>query len=443
MAARQKNGPGQAPKSFPPGGNGTEESDLSIVVHKYGGTSLANADVRNKAIRHIEAALQHTRKLVVVVSAMGRSGDPYATDTLLRLGEAEGGKLKPRERDLLLSCGEIISAVILAGQLEKRGIRAGVLTGGQAGLLTNGQFGHARILSVDPQPVRRMLEEMPVAIVAGFQGRTPEGDVTTLGRGGSDTTAAALGTALQAARIDIFTDVPGLFTADPRLVSGARRLTRITYAEVCQMAHNGAKVIHPRAAELAMQAGIPLFIRSVHDEHDEGTRVTGAPEEQRTGGVEMEDRPVTAIGCITGLVQMRVSPREPRYDFQPEVFRLLAGRGISVDFVSMNPYGVLFTVFDREAGQAAALLAEHGLEPGMTKGCAKVAVIGGGMNGVPGIMATIVSALTARDIAILQSADSNTTIWVLVREEQAAEAVNALHEAFQLNREGTRQINRI
>lgn len=415
---------------------------MSIVVHKYGGTSLANADVRNKTIRHIEAALQHTRKLVVVVSAMGRSGDPYATDTLLRLGEEEGIKLPPRERDLLLSCGEIISAVLLAGLLQSRGIRAGVLTGGQAGLLTNAQFGHARIHSVDPKPVRRMLEQVPVAIVAGFQGRTPDGDVTTLGRGGSDTTAAALGTALRAARIDIFTDVPGVFTADPRLVTGARRLARISYAEVCQMAHNGAKVIHPRAVELAMQAGIPLYIRSVHADQDEGTRVTDAALERRTG-VEMGDRPVTAIGCVTGLVQMLVSPREPRYDFQSEVFRLLAGRDISVDFVSMNPFGVLFTVFEQEARQAAELLAEHGLKPTLTEGCAKVAIIGGGMNGVPGIMAVIVSTLTARDIAILQSADSNTTIWVLIRADQAAEAVNALHEAFQLNREGSIQINRI
>lgn len=416
---------------------------MNIVVQKFGGTSLVNADVRNRAIRQMEAELNRSSKLVAVVSAMGRMGDPYATDTLLRLAEQEGGDPAPRERDLLLSCGEIISAAVLAAGLRARGIASIVLTGGQAGIVTNGQFGNARILSVDPQSVLRRLGQVPVVIVAGFQGRTADGEITTLGRGGSDTTAAALGAALQAERIDIFTDVPGVFTADPRLVSDARRLARVSYGEICQMAHNGAKIIHPRAVELAMQAGIPLCIRSTAAEHDEGTWVTAAAREPESGKAAVRDQPVTGIASVSGLAQIEVAPREPRYGFQLDVLKLMAENGISVDFVSMNPTSLMYTVFEREAEAAVRLLTRHGYVPGRVDGCAKVAVIGGGMNGVPGIMATIVSALTSRDIRILQSADSNATIWVLIREEQAPEAVNALHEAFQLNREGSRAYNPI
>lgn len=416
---------------------------MTIVVQKFGGTSLVNADGRNRAVRRMEAELARSRKLVAVVSAMGRRGDPYATDTLLRLAEAEGGRLAPRERDLLMSCGELISAAVLAARLAGRGIAAAVLTGGQAGIVTTGHYGDARIVSVDPAPVLRRLGEVPVVIVAGFQGRTPDGEITTLGRGGSDTTAAALAAALRAERIDIYTDVPGVFTADPRLVAGARRLTRVSYGDICQMAHNGAKVIHPRAVELAMQANIPLCIRSTAAERDEGTWVTAGEPAASPDGTAVRDRPVTGIASVSGLAQIRVAPPEPRYGFQLDVLRLMAENGISVDFISMNPTSLTYTVFGREAEKAAGLLIRHGYEPGLVAGCAKVAVIGGGMNGKPGIMAAIVSALTDRDIRILQSADSNATIWVLIREEQAPAAVNALHEAFRLNGEGADHTNSI
>ena len=189
---------------------------------------------------------------------MGRRGQPYATDTLIGLIGENGSILEKRDWDLLLHCGEIISATTLASMLNSRQIPATVLTGGQAGIVTNDDFGNAQIQKLEPQRIKQELLKNKVVVVTGFQGRTIDWDVTTLGRGGSDTTATALGVALKAERVDIFTDVSGVMTADPRIVEDAQQLDLVTYTEIANMAYQGAKVIHPRAVELAMQGNIPI-----------------------------------------------------------------------------------------------------------------------------------------------------------------------------------------
>jgi aspartate kinase len=334
---------------------------------------------------------------------------------------------------MLLCCGELISAATLCSELQAEGIPSASLTGGQAGIVTNRQFGSAKIVEIRPQRIRELLGEGKVAVVAGFQGITADGELTTLGRGGSDTTATALGAALQAAEVDIYTDVDGILTADPRLVRDARPLKAVSYEEIANMAHNGAKVIHPRAVEIAMKAGIPVRVRSTFSE-DEGTLVSDVETVKKRAG--WTDRIVTGLAYVRGVTQLSVETRGEPADLQLKVFQAMARNGISVDFISVMPASVHYTVADGDADLAVKLLREMDFEPRVASGCAKVSVIGGGMNGEPGVMARIVEALTAGNIPILQSADSNTTIWVLVREADMAPALQALHASFALHLAG-------
>ncbi len=403
---------------------------MELIVQKFGGTSLSDEQSRHHVLRHIIREHETGVGLVVVVSAMGRSGEPYATDSLLELIRQNGNALPSRERDLLLSCGELISASILCSLLHAEGIPSIALTGGQAGILTDDRFGSARIVEVKTDRISQYLAEGRVVIVTGFQGMTADGEMTTLGRGGSDTSATALGAALNADIVDIYTDVDGILTADPRWVSNARALTAVSYEEICNMAQNGAKVIHPRAVEIAMKAGVPVRVRSTFSE-GEGTLVTHA-QILRSQGIWF-DRTVTGLAHVRGVTQLAVMNHEGPADLQLNVFRAMATHGISVDFINVMPTGVHYTVSESDTPNAIQLLQGLGFDPNVRRGCAKVSVIGGGMNGEPGVMAVIVEALTNSGIQILQSADSNTTIWVLISDQDLAEALQALHTAFRLH----------
>ncbi|GFN31838.1 aspartate kinase [Paenibacillus xylaniclasticus] len=402
---------------------------MRILVQKFGGTSLATEQARDFVVRHIIRERELGYAIVVVVSAMGRSGDPYATDTLLGLIGDNVDSLPAREKDMLLCCGELISVAVLCSKLRSLGIPASGFSGGAAGVVTDSSFGQARIVDVRTGSLLDTLKQGEVAIVAGFQGRTEQGELTTLGRGGSDTSATALGAALHAERVDIYTDVNGILTADPRIVSDAKPLSVVGYAEICNMARQGAKVIHPRAVEIAQQARIPLRVRSTFSE-EEGTLVT---DERLPAGGTVHDKHVTGIAHVAGVTQISVYAQEGQADVQLQVFQSMARHGISVDFINVTPGGAVYTVFDHDAPKAVQVLGSLGYVPKIISGCAKVSVIGGGMNGVPGVMARIVEALAELSIPILQSADSNTTIWVLVRQEDMAAALRALHAKFELH----------
>jgi aspartate kinase len=403
---------------------------MDLIVQKFGGTSLQGEQSRRHVLRHISREHEAGNSLVVVVSAMGRSGEAYATDSLLELIRQNGNALPAREKDLLLSCGEVIAAATLCSLLIAEGIPSVVLTGGQAGIITDARFGAARIVDIKTDKLNQHLAEGLVVIVTGFQGMTTDGEMTTLGRGGSDTSATALGAALNASIVDIYTDVDGILTADPRWVSNARPLTAVSYEEICNMAQNGAKVIHPRAVEIAMKAGVPVRVRSTFSE-GKGTLVTHA-QILRSQGIWF-DRTVTGLAHVRGVTQFGVVNHDGPADLQLQVFRAMATHGISVDFINVMPTGVHYTVSEGDTPTAIQLLQQLGFEPRVRRGCAKVSVIGGGMNGEPGVMAVIVEALTGSGIPILQSADSNTTIWVLLSEEDLAEALQALHTAFGLH----------
>lgn len=401
---------------------------MKIIVQKFGGTSVATREARIAAISHIETALKNDYRVVVVVSAMGRRGDPYATDTLLGVVD-EDERVAKRDLDILMSCGEAISAVVFASSLRSRGHEVTILNGHQAGIVTTHQYSDARIVDIHPARILDELERGRLVLVMGFQGATPEGDITTLGRGGSDTTACALGVALNAEMIDIFTDVEGIMTADPRIVSNATRLSQVSYAEICNLAYMGAKVIHPRAVKIAMQKNIPIRVRSTYSS-DEGTLVTSAIAVMESHAVR--DRYVTGVTQAPNVTQIHVMRDELP---AASVFRLMADHEISVDFISVSEHETKYTVQDKDAHRAHQLLLQEGAHPNVTPDCAKVSVVGAGIAGTPGIMATIVGALSSENIRILQTADSHTTIWCLVRRDQMESAVRCLHHAFHLGME--------
>ncbi|WP_243289824.1 aspartate kinase [Bacillus sp. FJAT-47783] len=404
---------------------------MKKIVQKFGGTSVRDENGRKKALEHIQDAIRDGYKVVVVVSAMGRKGDPYATDTLLSLIEGGSESITKREQDMLLSCGEIISSVVFTSMLKQNGIQATALNGAQAGFLTTNDHTNAKIIDMNCDRLIELLETHDVVVVAGFQGAAGNGDITTIGRGGSDTSAAALGAAIQADYVDIFTDVEGVMTADPRIVESAKPLTTVTYTEICNMAYQGAKVIHPRAVEIAMQAKVPLRVRSTYSKTT-GTLVTTSETVKR--GADVKERLITGIAHVADVTQIKIEAKEGDYEFQSKVFKAMAKNGISVDFFNITPSGIVYTVNGSVTNEAIAILEQLGYTPVVKRGCAKVSTVGAAIQGVPGVTAKIVSALSEQGIQILQSADSHTTIWVLVKEEDMIDAVNALHDAFELGK---------
>lgn len=324
---------------------------------KFGGTSVATHELRTLAARKVVQAKEQGFSPVVVVSAIGRQGAPYATDTLLNLLHEVDPIITPdpREIDLMLCCGEIMSTCIFAQTLKSLGHPASAMTGGQAGLVTDTNFGNARILEIHPDGVLKVLEAGRIPVVCGFQGRskpTPDavyGEITTLGRGGSDTTASALGAALNAEAIEIYTDVDGVKTADPAYVPEAPTLREMTYDEVAEIAHQGGKVVHPRAAEIAMKFNIPLYVKCTHTD-EPGTFVHGRGD--------YPGRNVTAVTHTGKLVYIHFhSPMGPdRPILETTVYRLIAENNINLFMLNAQEEGFAFAVPRRQMQKLKEIL---------------------------------------------------------------------------------------
>lgn len=405
---------------------------MRILVQKFGGTSVATPEARNLVISKIKQAIENGQKPVVVVSAMGRKGQPYATDTLLAVAKEPNPSVSKRELDLIMYCGEMISNVVMTSSLQAAGFQAEMFTGGQAGIITDDHFGDARILRIDPHRILKSLVDGKIPVVCGFQGITDAGDMTTLGRGGSDTTASALGVALEAEAIEIYTDVDGIMTADPRVVPTARILDRASYLEVSQLAQQGAKVIHPRAVEIAMQKSVPLIIKSTFSDAP-GTLISNTIAEQAGADIGVSDKIATGVTYMKNIVQFSILPGKSKPDANSsEVFQLLADAGVNVDFINVLPGQILFTIKEEERLCAEKQLSENGYSIQIRSQCAKVSVVGGGMRDVPGVMASFVQALSQSGISLLQTVDSHTSICGLIDEEKTEEAVIALHRKFGL-----------
>ncbi len=404
---------------------------MRVVVQKFGGTSVRDVKARERVADWVLDSVSRGLAPVVVVSAMGRAGDPYATDSLLELinnfPQAPG-----EERDLLMMCGEIISATVVAGHLRERGLKPRVFLGGDAGIVTDDTFGDAQILEVDPRPLQEALQQTWIPVVAGFQGKTKQGQGTTLGRGGSDTTAVAIGAALNAEVVEIFTDVDGIKTADPRIVPDARTITHLDYDEVFQLANLGARVVHPRAVEIARQFSVPLRVRSTFSQ-ELGTLVVGGRRTMDPWAHRDPDHAVTGITQSENLVQFVVNQDSDAADnWSYRLFSALGDNGVSVDLINLFPDRVYFCVPKSMAPHALETLEKLSFSYDTFSDRAKVSIVGSAIQGLPGVVGRVMSALTQHHITVLQSADSHSTITLLLYRSQMEMAVAALHHQFGL-----------
>ncbi len=407
---------------------------MRVVVQKFGGTSVRDFESRERVTDWVTTAVSDGLHPVVVVSAMGRKGEPYATDSLLGLmkglPEADAS-----EKDLLMMCGEIFSATVMAGHLRLHGLVPQVFLGGEAGIVTDDRFGDAQILEVNPTSLRTALLEGRVPVVAGFQGQTPEGRFTTLGRGGSDTTAVAIGAALGVEVVEIFTDVDGIKTADPRIVPDARTIAHLDYDEVFQLANLGARVLHPRAVEIGRQFSVPIRIRSTFSRNP-GTLVVGGHRTMDPWAHRDPDHAVTGITQLENLVQFLVeAPQGSSPDWPYRLFSALGDRGVSVDLVNLFPDRVYFCVPGLGSPTTEETLQHLEFPYQYWTERAKVSIVGSAIQGLPGVVGRIMSALNHHQVEVLQSSDSHSTITLLLKRSQMETAVSALHRQFGLGAE--------
>ncbi|MDQ0148962.1 aspartate kinase [Eubacterium multiforme] len=399
---------------------------MKIVVQKFGGTSVSTKERRQKVIEKVKNAIEEGLSPVVVVSAMGRYGEPYATDTLLSLvGDKFKGKNKLAS-DLLMCCGEIISSVVMSNDLFDEGIDSLPLTGGQAGIKTDSVFTNAKHLEVNPKQILDAVAKGKVPVVTGFQGMNEDGFFTTLGRGGSDTSAAILGVALNAERIEIYTDVDGIMTADPRIVEDASLINVISYNEVFQLAEQGAKVIHPKAVDIAMKSNVPLFIKNTMSDA-KGTLINN-------NGDINNGKIISGITHQNNRIQVKIKADEnANNEKYRDLLSLLAANKISLDLINIFPDQQIFTIGEDKKKDLENILNAINIKYSLIENCSQIALIGSKMKGIPGVIASIVKTLNDNNIEVLQTADSHMTIWCLIHSDNVKEAINSLHKSFELS----------
>jgi aspartate kinase len=402
---------------------------MAIVVQKYGGSSVGDAEKIKNVARRIAAAKDKGNEVVAVVSAMGDT-----TDELVELAYSVTDQPSEREFDVLLSTGEIVSSTLLAMALRAMGYEAISLSGAQAGIRTDAVYSRARIVGVDPVRIVRELDKGRIVIVAGFQGVTEEMDITTLGRGGSDTTAVALAVSLGAEVCQIYTDVEGVYTADPRVVPKAKKLDEIGYEEMLELASYGAKVMHPRAVELGELFNMPILVASSFTDNP-GTLIHG--------GEAMEVRnKVRSIAHDLDVAKITIVGVPDRPGVAASVFEPLAKANISIDTIVQNASiknitDLTFTVAKSQLAKAMEVVKPICRKIGAgdclsDAKLGKVSIIGTGMQNTPGFAARMFSALSEKGINIQLISTSEIRITCIIDEDKVKDAVQALHRAFEL-----------
>ena len=410
---------------------------MAVLVQKYGGTSVGDAEKIRHVAGRIAAARRAGNSIAVVVSAMGDT-----TDRLIELAESVSGAPDPRELDVLLSTGELVSCTLVTMALREIGEEAVSMSGAQAGIRTDTAHGSASIVEFDAERVQQALDAGRIVIVAGFQGVTHEMDVTTLGRGGSDTTAVALAAALGAERCEVYTDVDGIYTADPRIVPDARKLSEIGYEEMLELASYGAKM-HPRSIELAAWYNTPVLVASSARDVP-GTLIHEvAPTEAGVEGEGMEvANKVRGVTYERGLARITLRAVPDRPGIAAAVFEPLAESNISVDTIVQNASAerltdLSFTVDRSDLREALAVT--EGVAGVIGAGecvshdnLGQVSIVGTGMQNAPGVAAVMFSALAEAGVNIEMITTSQIRITCVVDEEQVNDAVRTLHDAFEL-----------
>ncbi len=401
-----------------------------MIVQKYGGTSVGTAARIRRVSERIADTVREGEQVVAVVSAMG-----HTTDRLIALAQSVNPEPPARELDMLVANGETITAPLVAMCLQGMGVPAISLSGAQAGVRTSEHHSRARIRDIKPDRVLEALRRKQVPVVAGFQGVTEDLEITTLGRGGSDTTAVALAAALRADACEIYTDVDGIFTADPRIVTSARKLTHIEYGEMLELAAVGAHVMHPRAVEIGELYNVPIHVRSSFH-RGVGTMIVA--------NVPMEDRQrVRGIAQESDVAKITVVGVRDRPGVAAAIFEPLGAAGISVDVIVQNigrsgHTDLTFSVAESELKAAEKIVKAAARSVGATRvssaaGIAKLSIVGTGMLGTPGIAARMFRALADAGINIEMISTSEIRITCLVARDQVQRGVRILHQAFELD----------
>lgn len=403
---------------------------MALIIQKFGGSSLADVAKIKKVAARVAETRQEGNQVVVVVSAMGKS-----TDNLIALAKEINSKPAAREMDMLMSTGEQVSIALLTMALHDINIPAISFTGSQVAIITNEVHLKARIKEIYTEKIKRELAKNKVVIVAGFQGKTQGNEITTLGRGGSDTTAVALGAALQADLCEIYTDVEGVYTTDPRIVNNASKLSQISYDEMLELASLGAKVLHPRSVELAKLYGVPLCVRSSFSNKG-GTLVVDRSlleQEMLVTGVT-RDLNVAKIGLFDVLDKPGIASR---------VFNALAKANINVDMIVQsamrnNVNDISFTIPQDDLDRAKEVIEAIKEETGCSEvlyvdNVAKVSIVGAGMLTSPGVAAAMFDALAKNGINLQMISTSEIKVSCIISTEVADKAVQILHDAFNLD----------
>ena len=401
-----------------------------MIVQKYGGTSVGSAARIRRVSRRIANTVRHGEQVVAVVSAMG-----HTTDRLIALAESVNPEPPARELDMLVANGETITAPLVAMCLQGMGVPAVSLSGAQAGVRTSEHHSRARIRDIKPDRILEALRRKQIPVVAGFQGVTEDLEITTLGRGGSDTTAVALAAALRADSCEIYTDVDGIFTADPRVVKSARKLAYIQYDEMLELAAVGARVMHPRAVEIGELYSVPIHVRSSFKDGVGTMIVAEVPMEER--------RRVRGIAQEKNVAKITVVGVRDRPGVAATIFEPLADAGVSVDVIVQNigrsgHTDLTFSVNESDLKTAEKIVRAAAKEVGATRvqsaaGIAKLSVVGTGMLGTPGIASRMFRALADAGINIEMISTSEIRITCLVARDQVDRGVRILHQAFELD----------
>jgi aspartate kinase len=404
---------------------------MGRIVQKFGGTSVGSVERIQNAAKKIINEVNNGNEVVVVVSAMGKT-----TDELVRLAGEISKNPSKREMDMLLTTGEQVTIALLTMALHQEGYKALSLTGWQAGIQTENNYSNARILNIDSDRINGLLKEGNIVVVAGFQGLIQETkDIATLGRGGSDTTAVALAAALKADRCDIYTDVTGVYTTDPRAVKKARKIPSISYDEMLEMANLGAGVLHPRAVEFAKNYSIVLEVRSSMSD-ERGTLV----EEEASMEQNLMVRGLAFEGNITKITVTNM-PNE--INALSDLFTILASNGINVDIIIQNVMNqektnISFSIESSLLAETQEVLAAHqdklGFESISYEGSlAKVSIVGSGMISNPGVAAKMFKALSDQDVMIKMVSTSEIKVSTVVKQEDMIKSIETLHDAFELD----------
>lgn len=403
---------------------------MALIVKKFGGSSVATPDKMRAIVQRVLKGKQEGDKIVIVVSAMGDT-----TDELVSLAKQITSKAYGREMDMLLSTGEQVSIALMAMAFQEAGQKAISFTGAQAGIKTSDAFNKGRILDLEPNRIMEALDEGNVVVVAGFQGITGHGDITTLGRGGSDTTAVAIAGAINADVCEIYTDVDGVYTSDPRVVSDAKKMKEITYGEMLEMAKLGAGVMQPRAVEMGSRFSVPIHVRSTFSE-DEGTMI------QEVCSMEIKQYLIRGVASDKNVAKITVLgiPNQPGYAYK--IFSTLADHHVDVDMIVQSVRvakegvtDITFTISRTELPAAKDILnhlrEEMPVEDILVDDkMAKVSIVGAGMAGHPGIAAGMFGVLGDNHINIEIISTSEISITCLIGEESVDTAVKAIHAHF-------------